>query len=308
MGVFDLFSKRQKRARGEMPDVYVYDELPQPLRVQIVHIIQDAFGIDPSYQSDHSKKAYEFVKQALCREYGVFELVKHARSDQESIFNFFLNEESVERALDVVEICFKVIQVFIEGNWSYKHNTERKIEPEDAVSELNERFKEHGVGYQFESGEIIRVDSEFLHAEAVKPTLAILRDKDFAGANEEFLKAHEHYRHGRYKECLVDGLKAFESTMKTICNLRGWPTQSTDTAKNLIATCMSNGLFPAYFESQFSSIRSLLESGVPTVRNKNGGHGQGSAPVAVPEYLARYALNLTATTILFMVEAHQATK
>lgn len=307
MKVFDLFSKRQKRARGEMPDVYVYDDLPEPLRVQIVHIIRDAFGTD-NYGSDHVAKAYEFVKQSLCREYGLFELVKHPRSDQESVFNFFLREESVERALDVVELCFRIIQIHIAEDQLYKYHTNRKIDSGDATAELNERFKEHGVGYQFESGEIIRVDSQFLHAEAVKPTLAVLRDKSFKGANEEFLKAHEHYRHGRYKESLVDALKAFESTMKTICSLRGWPTQPTDTAKNLIATCMNNGLFPAYFDSQFSSIRSLLESGVPTVRNKNGGHGQGAAPVTVPEYLARYTLNLTATTVLFMVEAHQATK
>jgi hypothetical protein len=205
-------------------------------------------------------------------------------------------------------LCFKVIQKHIARKNSYRVYTIRQIEPAHAVTELNERFKEHGVGYQFESGEIIRVDSRFLHAEAVKPTLALLRDKDFEGANEEFLKAHEHYRHGRYKECLVEALKAFESTMKTICTLRDWPTSPTDTAKNLIATCMSNGLFPAYFDSQFSSIRSLLENGIPTLRNKNGGHGQGTSPFAVPEYLARYTLNLTATTILFLVEAHQATK
>jgi len=173
---------------------------------------------------------------------------------------------------------------------------------------LNERFREHGVGYQFESGEIIRVDSEFLHSEAVKPVLAILRDGSFKGANDEFLAAHDHYRHGRYKECLVDALKSFESTMKTICSIRGWVTQPTDTAKNLIEHCFNNGLFPAYFSSQFSSLRSLLESGIPTVRNKNGGHGQGVAPIAVPEYLARYALNLTATTVLLMVEAHQSKK
>jgi hypothetical protein len=306
VGVLELFSKRQKRARGEMPDVYVYDKLPPPLRVQIVHIIRDAFGEDGRH-TDHVYKAYEFVKETLCREFGVFELVQYPKSNQESVFNFFLQEESVEHALDVVELCFRYIQFVIAEDRSYLYNIRRKIEPHDAVAELNERFKEHGVGYQFESGEIIRVDSQFLHAEAVKPTLAVLRDKNFKGANEEFLKAHEHYRHGRYKECLVDALKAFESTMKTICSLRGWPTQPTDTAKNLIAACMSNGLFPAYFDSQFSSIRSLLESGVPTVRNKNGGHGQGAAPVAVPEYLARYTLNLTATTILFMVEAHQAT-
>ncbi|MGJ7546338.1 STM4504/CBY_0614 family protein [Variovorax sp. LT1R16] len=308
LGVFDLFSKRQKRARGEMPDVYVYDELPHPLRVQIVHIISDAFGEDEAFGgNNHALSAYEFVKQALCREFGVFELVKYPKSNQDSVFNFFLQEESAERALDVVELCFRFIQAISEDR-QYLYYTKRKIEPDGAIAELNVRFKEHGVGYQFESGEIIRVDSQFLHAEAVKPTLNVLRDKSFKGANEEFLKAHEHYRHGRYKESLVDSLKAFESTMKTICSLRGWPMQPTDTAKNLISICMSNGLFPSYFESQFSSMRSLLESGVPTVRNKNGGHGQGAAPVAVPEYLARYTLNLTATTILFMVEAHQATK
>ena len=306
MGVFDLFSKRQKRARGEVPDVYVYDDLPQPLRVQIIHVIRDAFGTD-HYGSQHSEKAYEFVKQTLCREYGIFELVKHPRTDQDSVFNFFLEEESTERALDVVELCFKMISAFIASNEGYKYNTDRKIEPGDAVSELNERFKEHGVGYQFESNELIRIDSEFLHAEAVKPTLSVLRGDGFKGANEEFLLAHEHYRHGRHKECLVDALKAFESTMKAICKLRGWSTQPGDSAKALIAICLNNGLMPTYFESQFSSLRSLLESGVPTVRNKNGGHGQGPDPVVVPAYLARYALNLTATTILFFVEANEAT-
>lgn len=305
MGVFDLFSKRQRRARGEVPDVYVYGELPQQLRVQIVHIIQDAFGVD-NYGSDHVEKAYELVKQALCREYGVFELVKHSRSDQQSVFNFFLQEQSIERALDVVELCFRLILLHIADNWSYQNNTTRKISPDEAISELNERFREHGIGYQFESNEIIRVDSEFLHTEAVKPTLVILRDKDFKGANEEFLKAHEHYRHGRHKECLVDSLKAFESTMKTICKRRGWTNKPGDTAKNLIATCLNNGILPPYLESQFGSIRTLLESGIPTVRNKNGGHGQGPEPLVVPEYLARYALNLTATTVLFLVEAHQA--
>ena len=163
MAVFDLFSKRQKRARGEMPDVYAYDKLPQTLRVQIIHIIQDAFGTD-HYRSQNAEKAYEFVKQTLCREYGLFELVKYPTSDQDSIFDFFLREESTERALDVVELCFKFINAVIADNQSYRYNTDRKIEPDDAVLELNERFKENGIGYQFESNELIRVDSEFLHA------------------------------------------------------------------------------------------------------------------------------------------------
>jgi len=307
MGVFDLFSKRQRRARGEMPDVYVYDELPQPLRVQIIYIVRDAFGVD-HYGTHYAEKAYGYVKRTLCREYGLSALVNYPKSDAESVFDFFLAEKSIEQALDVVELCFKIINSCISDDEGYKYNTERKLESEEAVSELNERFKEHGVGFQFESNELIRLDSNFLHSEAVKPTLAVLRGDGFKGANEEFLLAHEHYRHGRHKECLVDALKAFESTMKSICKLRGWPNQPNDTAKALISTCLSNGLIPPYLESQMGSLRSLLESGIPTIRNKLGGHGQGPDPIVVPEYLARYSLNLTATSILFLVEANAAKK
>jgi len=307
MGVFDLFSKRQRRARGEMPDVYVYDELPQPLRVQIIYIVRDAFGVD-HYGTHYAEKAYGYVKRTLCREYGLSALVNYPKSDAESVFDFFLAEKSIEQALDVVELCFKIINSYISDDEGYKYNTERKLESEEAVSELNERFKEHGVGFQFESNELIRLDSNFLHSEAVKPTLAVLRGDGFKGANEEFLLAHEHYRHGRHKECLVDALKAFESTMKSICKLRGWPNQPNDTAKALISTCLSNGLIPPYLESQMGSLRSLLESGIPTIRNKLGGHGQGPDPIVVPEYLARYSLNLTATSILFLVEANAAKK
>ncbi len=316
MAVFDLYSKRQKRARGEMPDVYVYDNLPKTLRVQIVQIISDAFGEDirndnlnpfqRRYENRLSKKLYDFAVDVLRREFGVFELVRGVNSSKDSLFKFFLGETDIDRALDVVELCFKLMKEKIDYN--YQRVTTVKIDPDDAILELNERFREHGVGYLFVSGEIIRVDSQFLHAEAVKPTLSLLHEDGFDGANDEFLSAHAHYRHGRYKECLVDALKAFESTMKTICCLRGWGTRPEDSARNLIAVCMSNGLFPEYLNSQFSSVRSLLESGVPTVRNKNGGHGQGIEPVPVPEYLAQYALNLTATSILFMVEANRAAK
>lgn len=307
MAVFDLFSKRQRRARGEVPDVYVYNELSQLLRVQIVHIIKDGFGVD-NYGSHHAEDAYKFVKQTLCREYGLFDLIKYPKSDADSVFNFFLSEESTERALDVVELCFKVINTHIRGNSEFRYNTVRKLNADEAISELNDRFKEQGFGYQFESNELIRIDSEFLHAEAVKPALTILRGDGFKGANEEFLLAHEHYRHGRHKECLVDALKAFESTMKAICKIRGWTTQPNDNAKTLISTCLEQGLIPSYLESQMGSLRSLLESGIPTVRNKLGGHGQGVEPTAVPEYFARYALNLTATNILFLVEANSTKK
>ena len=60
--------------------------------------------------------------------------------------------------------------------------------------------------------------------------------------------------------------------------------------------------------SHFSGLRSVLESGLPTVRNKQGGHGQGENPVVIPSYLAAYALHLAASNIVMLLEAHKALK
>lgn len=306
MTVFNLFSKRQKRLKGEVPDVYNYDEIPNQLRVQIVHIMNDALG---EHGSRKTMEFFQFIQNTLCREYGKFVLVERPFSDYninyiEDVINFMLKTNDTNQVLDVVELTFRLIDTYYR-NSEIRYFTQAKITPDNAINELNIRFKEHGVGYQYESGEIIRIDSQIIHSEAVKPVLLLLSDTRFEGANEEFLKAHEHYRHGRYKECLVDCLKAFESTMKTICDTQGWSYQPTDTAKKLIDICFQNNLIPTYLQTQFTSLKSNLESGVPTVRNKNGGHGQGSQPLTVPAYFASYQLHMTASTILFLLEAEK---
>lgn len=53
-------------------------------------------------------------------------------------------------------------------------------------------------------------------------------------------------------------------------------------------------------QSHVSALRSLLESGVPTIRNKLGGHGQGEEIRHVSQHHASYALHLTASNILFL--------
>ncbi|MCM0082119.1 hypothetical protein L4X63_11005 [Geomonas sp. Red32] len=299
MGVMDLFSKRQKRIRGQVPDVYQYEDIPNPLRVQIVHIVKDAFGKDRT-GNDYPESAFKFIHESLCREYGVFKLHEYPDSDFQAVYDYFLKCKDYEKVIDVIELSFKIINTHVRSD-DYRWNSIRKIEADDAIKELNLRFKEHGVGYQFESNEIIRVDSQYLHSEAVKPTLELLgREDRFKGANEEFLKAHEHYRHQRYKECLVDSLKALESVMKSICHSQKWAYNQNDTAKKLIDILFQKELIPAYLQAQFSSLRTLLESGVPTVRNKLGGHGQGAATITVTESLASYALHLSAANILLL--------
>ena len=303
MPIFDLFSKRQKRKRGKIPDIFQYKELPHAFRVQVVHILSDALG-DPVPYDSTTSNTFKALHDTLCREYGVFYLSDEAKSGSyhAAVYNFFLRCEDHEKALDVIELSFRFVDT-IARDAGYRYTAQPKLEPDEAIRELNARFLEHSIGFQFESGEIIQVDSKFVHAEVVKPALKVLSDQRYAGANDEFLKAHEHYRHGRYKECLNECLKSFESTMKAICKKRSWKYTGNDTAKKLIEICFQNGLIPSYLQSRFSTLRAGLESGVPTIRNKLSGHGQGEQPVDVPPYIVAYMLNLTATSILFMVEA-----
>jgi hypothetical protein len=304
MAVFDLFSKRQRAMKGDVPDVYVYDNVPQPLRVQIVHIIVDALGLN-TYGSKGSEYL-QAVHDILCREYGLFILVeeaKHRDNKPKDVFDFMLQSKSIDEVIDTIEICFRFVDHLCRDQ-GFQFHSRPKITPDDAIAELNHRFREHGVGFQFESGQIISVDSQFLHREAVKPALGLLSQKEFKGANEEFLSAHEHYRHARHDECLNECLKAFESTLKTICSLRKWVVDPNATAKALLDCVYSNGLVPPFMQAQFGSLRSMLESSVPTIRNKLGGHGQGSQPRSIPSHFVSLQLHLTASCIVFLIECH----
>lgn len=295
MAVAKLFSKRQRELRGETLDVYVYDDIPVGLRVQMVQIAREIIGLGGAY-SGRSESAYKAIVEALRREYGVFLLPPvedwQRLGHQEELAEFILHEPDVERVLDAVELICGLMPNFSRG--------------EEAIAEINGRFKEHGIGFEYTEDRIMRVDSEYVHEEVIKPALRILSDSKYAGARQEFLSAHAHYRSGKTKECLNDCLKAFESTMKSICDRRGWKYKSGATAKDLIQVCLDQDLIPAFWQSHFSSLRAGLEGGVPTGRNKLGGHGQGVSPVKVPDYLAAYMLNMTAATIVFLDRADSA--
>ena len=311
MTIIDLYSKRQKRLRGDVPDVYVYDQLPEALRNQIVYIWQESLGNPHSnrFYDGQAPGMYKLIVDVLCREYGVLNLpgtVRYrTRDDIDELTTFFTQEKNVEHAMDVVELTFKIINGATRS-YEYLFRRNASAIADAAIEELNGRFKEHGIGYQFVNNEIVRVDSEFVHAEVVITALRLLNRDGYKNVQDEFLKAHEHYRHGNSKEALNECLKAFESTMKVICDKRGWSYGSGDTAKGLIQLCLDNELVPSFWQSNFVSLRSLLEGGIPTGRNKLSGHGQGSSAIAVPDHLVAYMLHMTASTIVFLCEAEAA--
>lgn len=297
---FEVFSKRQRRVNGEMPDVYQYSRIPAPLRVQVDFIIFDALVGNGNGNASTYLSLIESVRDHLLREYGRYTLA--GEGDPESdVKKLLLESERTEEVLDVIEMVFWHINTTLRKNPSLV-SSDACLSLDDAITLLNSRFREHGVGYQFQGGVIVRVDSELLHQEVVKPLLAALDVAPFKGALAEYTKAHEHYRHGRNGECLNECLKSFESVMKAVCTNRSWMFDPSATAKPLIKVLFDQGFFPKYLETQIAALRNLLESGVPTIRNKNSGHGQGVSVTSVPEELASYGLHLTATNLLYIVK------
>lgn len=306
MAVYNIFSKRDQM--GKEPEIYNYDNLPSKLRIQIHHIIKDTIGKDREYYYREVKDIYITIRKILKKEYGVFYLGFDEDNAEEDVLNLLLHSSDVKQALDVVELCFKIISTYIKGKFHYTDMVLTEMEPDEAIDELNKRFKENAVGYTFESDRIIRIDSTYTHSAITKPTLKLLSNKVFQNANEEYLKAHDHYRHGRNKECLTECLKAFESVMKIICSKKGWQHNENDTSSKLIRVCFDNNLIPQYLQTQFTSLKAVLESGIPTIRNKVGGHGQGIEKKDADDQLVRYALNLTGSNIILLVEQSELLK
>ncbi len=196
MAIINLFSKRQKVLRKEVPDVYEYTQIPRPLRVQIAHILRDLFGRHVPYDTNGCIAAFTKIEELLTREYGLFQFPSTPNAFEEGadqrVIHFVLAEQNHERVLDVVEFSFQFLMLLrSQVVWQGRVPQEKF---DRAKAELNARFREHGIGYQYESGEIIRVDSQLIHAEVVKPALALLTAPEYAGANAEFLRAFEHYR------------------------------------------------------------------------------------------------------------------
>jgi len=297
MPIYNLFSKRMKVERGEISDVYQYDIFDDSLKVKIIHILKEYFG-----ENYISEEYFQKIINILCREYGVFELTRRYRNNYEHLFNYFLDEKDTEKALNVVELCFQFIDKVARKDERIVYDWGSKIPPDNTIRELNERFKEEGFGYKYESGIIIKLTNEITHNEIVKPVLKLLSNKSFKGAEEEFLSAHSHYRKSENKECITDCLKAFESTMKIICKKKKFIINDNATAKELIAKLFKENYIPQYLQCNFTSLQSLIEAGVPTIRNKLSAHGQGDKEINPDNNITEYVIHLTASNILFLMK------
>jgi len=293
MDVYDIFSKRMKKQRGETPDVLISEPIPQNFRVQVVHIWSETIGkLTSDFASQ--KHLYKAVHSILCKEYGQFFLFSASEADYSTSADlscWFLSEGNTEKVIDAIEISFVAIQSHCNDNYMFDNKTYNTNN--EAISELNKRFLEHGLGYEYNGGQIIPITEEFTHSEIIKKSLNILNENKYQVANQEFREGFEHYKKGKYEEAIVSALKAFESTCKIILDENGWSYNPKDPISKLIKALIDKGLVLPELEAP-------LTSGLPPIRNKLGGHGAGKTPRQVPQEVAMYALQLSASNIVLL--------
>ena len=228
--VYETFAKRKQMAQNSgKPVIYRDDILPQALRVQVVHILGDTIGRNELLliaSMLHPDRLWQNIDRILARELGKFTLWETGRSYQDRCIQFLLNHDNIDDVLSLIEIAFQTVDSTIREMQRRARNNTPSQPADDAIAELNHRFREHGIGYQYQEGQIIAVNSQHLHSEVVEPAISLLHDANFDGALQEFMAAHEHYRKGNYKEAIANAGSAFESTMKTICDKRN--PESTD--------------------------------------------------------------------------------
>lgn len=302
--MFETFSKRAKKRTGQIKDVYIYDTVPERLRIQVIHIWIQAIN-------EGNDQIWDDVNKTMSKELGLFNLAGGKYDSSFQRCAEFLQTCTDTEAIDIIELSFIIYKKhYAKYGWNPNHYYMRSTQTfDEAIKELNYWFKDNNLGYEFINGELIRIDQTHMHEEVVKPAITLLFEEDFEGPAEEFLNAHKAYRKGDYKNALVEALKSFESTMKTICDKKGYTyNKGSDTAQKLITVLFDNNLIPEYMRNHFSGLRATLEAGLPTVRNKQAGHGQGSASIKVEPYFVEYAINLAATNIVFLIKAYKESK
>ena len=282
--IFGVYSRRYQNSR----------DAPTPLskefRYRVIKLCEGTFDFDV-WREVHTNLEYSYGRDISAKTSSDF----FSFNEKDDTIEF-LAQCSDERFLDFTELVLQ-----------YESFCELGIAPSQLVDAINEFFKADDLPYSLidfvrcrESIDlyprVIRRDSEVLHETAIEPALNLLANPVFASANREFLAALKDYRNGESGDCVAKCGSSLESVMKVICEQEGWSYQQNDTAATLLDNIFQQIDLGGFFKEPIKLIA--------TIRNRHGSaHGAGAGQREVPEHVAHYAINATASAILLLVEA-----
>ena len=187
MTIQDLYSQRNKKHQ----DVLSYDKLTEKLKIQIEHIWNNFFM---QVGNDIKEEIWKSIHSTLCEAHGKKTLLSDSFGTKYyfsyKVEHYFDEITNIDETLDVIEIVFRCINKIPKLSRQVHFKLDGNYKPEQAIKDLNARFLENGIGYEFHDRNIIRVDNTVLHKEIIIETLQFLSTQTFKNANDEFLSAH----------------------------------------------------------------------------------------------------------------------
>ncbi len=289
--IFNVFSRRKENQAA------VRKPLTPGFRQRTLMLLRDAGdgSLLPALEHLHGKLTYLVGRVSLSQRQGM--------SPQDDTLQF-LTTCSDAHFLDAVEYILQADAHMCLGG-----------RQEDVVTRLNEFLSIDDLPYfvtkqvwepwqsdDFRSSQRIRLleeskvipkDSQVIHETAIEPALQLLRQPAFRYANTEFMVALEDYRHRKFGDCVTKCNASYESVMKVICGQKRFGYSEGDSTAKLLRTIMAQTQMEGFWETPLMV--------VGTLRNKlSSAHGAGENAKVVPEHVARYAMNMTASAIVFL--------
>lgn len=300
----NLFTRRMKRNRGEVPDTYSY-EIPENVRRTIIGYVLDT---NLSFDEGHFGRRYDELEQlaiVLDRQFG--KSISGMVLEKDQILDF-MSSCSTEEFLAALEILCKLKATNIN---KFTHYQTQALEKANFfISSTNKLFRLERIGYELVPAGledlpfiVVPFNSQYLHLETIKKPRELLHNKKFDGALDEFETALDKLRQEDYDGSVQEAINAYESTLKTILDIKGVSYNSGDKIPGLVNKVMEKLDLDSCFNDAFGRVWSLLSSGPNTIRNLEGvAHGQGSKVKKLKREYAEFVLRTVGTYIVFLIE------
>lgn len=285
----DIFRPFSIRHRVALTEKKIRPSLSRRLRARIWKELQeynDAFLIHPykgNNWTEQSTILSELVHKLL-KYYGANTLeafIDDTSTRKEVDLNGFVMGAYPAQVLDVVEMMY--IDIGEESQLEFQQ-------------EINQIMRDEECPWILCDGKFVQMDSKFFEDEVLSRANELLTVNQFEGAKQEFLEARNDFTVGDYKGTIHNSCKAFESVLKSIEN-------KTEGNANLLIKCLERyGFYKGLPESIKDGFGTQVLTSLPYLRNRLGGHGQGSDVLEVPKQIAKLALHLAGSLIVFLIE------
>ncbi|PHS34631.1 MAG: hypothetical protein COA92_01685 [Sulfurovum sp.] len=280
----ELYSDTQRNLQKN--NIFIYDNIPQKFKNNMFNFIRKHLTLGQLV----------VLYREILIERGIKRTIGESYLQNPSAFlDIFIS--AFEKFIDEVEkddeVSFHMDFIAIFLNMTNNENI---------VNDVNTIFYKYSLGYQIDTikNQIMRVDSKIIYKETTTKVLHLLNDTKFENADDEYREAYEKFKSADYENVLVEANKAFETTMKIICELKGYGLPKKHTASALIAHLKMNDFIENFQTDKFNGLAKTLES-VSIVRNNQGGHGQGAIKRDLHTMYAEYALQVTASNIILLI-------